>query len=129
MSLVNIKDYFKEAFLWNESISIGKIDNNQEKAICFYPSKREISKINRVGGKQNAKYNLIPITILLRYTKNQSLAEAKAKEIYDFFDERSFLMNEKRIFVITHFNGPIWLGTDEKGVYEYSFEFDLYEER
>ena len=100
MSLVNIKDYFKEAFLWNESISIGKIDNNQEKAICFYPSKREISKINRVGGKQNAKYNLIPITILLRYTKNQSLAEAKAKEIYDFFDERSFLMNEKRILAI-----------------------------
>lgn len=129
MSLANIKDYFKDKFPWNDSISTGKIDNNQEKAICFYPSKREISKINRVGGKQNAKYNLIPITILLRYTKNQSLAEAKAKEIYDFFDEKSFLMNEKRVFVITHFNGPIWLGTDEKGVYEYSFEFDLYEER
>ncbi len=129
MSFVNIKNYFKENFPWNESISIGKIDKALEKAICFYPSKRQIAKIKRIGGKKNAKYNLIPITILLRYTKNQSLAEAKAKEIYDFFDERSFFMNEKRVFVITHFNEPIWLGTDEKGVYEYSFEFDFYEER
>lgn len=129
MSLTNIKDYFKEESLWNESISIGKIDNNQEKAICFYPSKREISKITRIGGKNNAKYNLIPITILLRYTKNQALAETKAKEIYDFFDERSFLMNEKRIFVIMQSNDPIWLGTDEQNVYEYSFELNFYEER
>jgi len=129
MLLVDIKDYFKEKFLWSESISIGKIDNNQEKAICFYPSKREISKINRVGGKKNAKYNLIPITILLRYTKNQSLAEQKAKEIYDFFDERSFLLNEKRLFIIMQNNEPIWLGTDEQNVYEYSFELNFYEER
>lgn len=129
MSLTNIKDYFKEIFIWNEAISIGKIDNNQDKAICFYPSKREISKISRIGGKSNAKYDLIPITILLRYTKNQVLAETEAKKIYDFFNERSFLLNEKRVFVITHFYSPIWLGTDEKGVYEYSFEFDFYEER
>lgn len=129
MSLANIKDYFKEAFLWNDAISIGKIDKNQEKAICFYPSKREVSKITRMGGKSNAKYNLIPITILLRYTKNQSLAEAKAKEIYDFFDERSFYLNQKRVFVIQQSNNPIWLGTDEQNIYEYSFELNFYEER
>lgn len=129
MLLTDIRDYFKESFLWEESISTGKIDKKQEKAVCFYPSKREISKIKRVGGKQNAKYNLVPITILLRYTKNQSLAETKAREIYDFFDERSFLLNEKRVFVIMQSNDPIWLGTDEQNVYEYSFELNFYEER
>jgi len=129
MLLADIKDYFKKEFPWSESISIGKIDNNQEKAICFYPSKREIAKINRIGGKQNAKYNLVPITILLRYTKKQSLAEAKAQEIYDFFDERSFYLNEKRVFVIMQSNNPISLGTDEQNVYEYSFELNFYEER
>lgn len=129
MSLTNIKDYFKETFLWKEAISTGKIDKNQEKAICFYPSKREIAKITRIGGKSNAKYNLVPITILLRYTKNQSLAETKAREIYDFFDEKSFLLNKKRVFVIMKSDSPIWLGTDEQNVYEYSFELNFYEER
>jgi len=38
-------------------------------------------------------------------------------------------LNEKRIFVIQQSNEPIWLGTDEQNVYEYSFELNFYEER
>lgn len=129
MSLKSIKDYFKEQCGWTDSISIGKIDNDKDIAICFYPSKRQLVKKSRIGGKTNATYNIIPITILLRYTKNQTLAEAKAKEIYDFFDEKSFFINQKRIFVIMQCDCPIWLGTDDKNVYEYSFEIDFYEER
>lgn len=129
MLLSKIKDYFKSEFNWSDTISIGKIDNNQEKAICFYPSKRNIAKINTLGGKKNKGYNLEPITILLRYTKNQVSANTKAQEIYDFFNERSFLIENKRIFVIMRSEKPIWLGTDDKNVYEYSFELDFYKER
>ena len=35
MTLKQYKDYFKENFKRIDTISIGKIDNNQEKAICF----------------------------------------------------------------------------------------------
>ena len=129
MLLSKIKDYFKTEFKWTDAISIGKIDNNQDKAICFYPSKRDIGKIKTLGGKKNKGYDLIPVSILLRYTKNQVSADDKAQEIYDFFDEGSFLIEDKRIFAIMKSENPIWLGTDDKNVYEYYFELDFYKDR
>ena len=128
MTLKQIKDYFKTTFNWTDKISTGKIDDNEEKAICFYNSKRSYYK-GVIGGKANKSTDVKPITILLRYTKNQNTAEIKAQEIYDFFNERSFYIENKRIFVIMQSTEPISLGTDDKNVYEYSFELDLYIER
>lgn len=128
MTLKEIKDYFKTAYKWSDSISTGTIDNNQEKALCFYNSRRG-SYIGTVGGKQNKSTIKKPITILLRYTKNQNTAELKAQEIFEFFEERTFFIAEKRVFVQMQCPEPISLGTDSNGVYEYSFELDLYIER
>lgn len=129
MTLKQYKDYFKENFKWTDSISIGKIDNNQEKAICFYNSKRNLSYVGVFGGVQNKTTNIKPITILLRYTKNQNSAEIMAQKIYDFFNERSFFINQKRIFTQMIYSEPINLGTDDNNVYEYSLELNFYEER
>ena len=129
ISLKQIKDYFKSEFNWSDSISIGKIDNNQEKAICFYNSKRQLAYSPVIGGKSNKSTYIKPITVLLRYTKNQDSAENKIESIYEFFEERTFFIGEKRIFVIMNTDGPINLGTDDKGIYEYSIEMDLYIER
>ena len=129
ISLKQIKDYFKAESSWTDSISIGKIDNNQEKALCFYNSKRNLAYSPVIGGKNNKSTYIKPITILLRYTKNQDSAESKIQEIYEFFEGRTFSINQKRIFVMMNTEEPINLGTDEKGVYEYSIEMDLYIER
>ena len=129
MTLKQYKDYFKNEFKWTDSISIGKIDNNQEKAICFYNSKREHPYVGTLGGKKNRSTNIKPITILLRYTKNQDSAEKMAQEIYEFCEERTFFIDSKRIFVMMTYSAPIFLGTDEENVYEYSIELDFYEER
>lgn len=129
MTLKQYKDYFKENFKWADLISIGKIDNNQEKAICFYNSNRNLSYVGAVGGIKNKSTNIKPITILLRYTKNQDSAETMAQQIYDFFNERSFFIDNKRIFTQMLYSGPIFLGTDDENVYEYSFELEFYEER
>lgn len=129
VSLKKIKDYFKSNYNWVDSISIGKIDNNQEKAICFYDSKRQLAYSPVIGGKNNRSTYIKPITILLRYTKNQDSAENKIESIYEFFEGRTFFIDEKRIFVMMNVDEPINLGTDEKGVYEYSIELDLYIER
>lgn len=128
MTLKKIKDYFKETFGWTDKISTGKIDNNVDKAICFYNSNRG-SYQGVIGGIANKTTNIKPITILLRYTKNQNTAEIKAQEIYDFFLERSFFIEDKRVFVIMRSPEPISLGTDDNNVYEYSLELDLYIER
>lgn len=129
MTLKKYKDYFKENFKWTDSISIGKIDNNQEKAICFYNSNRNLAYIGTLGGLGNKSTNIKPITILLRYTKNQDGAEAMAQQIYDFFNEKSFFIENKRIFVQMIYSEPISLGTDDNNVYEYSIELNFYEER
>ena len=129
ISLKQIKDYFKSEFNWSDSISIGKIDNNQEKAICFYNSRRQLAYSPVIGGKSNKSTYIKPITVLLRYTKNQDSAENKIESRYEFFEERTFLIGKKRIFVIMNTDGPINLGTDDKGIYEYSIEMDLYIER
>ena len=129
ISLKQIKDYFKSEFNWSDSISIGKIDNNQEKAICFYNSRRQLAYSPVIGGKSNKSTYIKPITVLLRYTKNQDSAENKIESRYEFFEERTFFIGEKRIFVIMNTDGPINLGTDDKGIYEYSVEMDLYIER
>lgn len=129
LTLKKIKDYFKNEYEWNDSISIGKIDNNKDKAICFYNSKRQLFYSPVIGGKSNKSTYIKPITILLRYTKNQDSAEIKAQEIYEFFEERTFYIDNKRIFVIMNNEEPISLGTDDRNIYEYSIELDLYVER
>lgn len=129
MTLAQIRDYFRTAFQWSESLYVGKIDNDKEKAVCFYNSRVPRAKIDTVGGKSNRDYELKPVTILLRWGRNASAAEQKAREIFDFFDEKTFTLNNKRVFLISPYNGPIDLGTDDKGVYEYSFEFDFYSEK
>ena len=129
MTLKEYKDYFKQEFRWEDSISIGKIDNNQEKAICFYNSKMSNDYVGVFGGTNNKSTNIKSVTILLRYTKNQNDAEIMAQKIYDFFNERSFFINNKRVFVQHLYNEPINLGTDDNNVYEYSIELKFYEER
>lgn len=126
MTLSDLRDYFKSDFPWKESISVGKIDKNKERAVCFYHSKVSRPKINTIGGKANRSHTVLPISILLRFGKNYEAAAEKAKEIYDFFDEKTFDLNNERVFVISPYNEPIDLGTDDQGVYENSLEFDLY---
>lgn len=124
MTLKQYKDYFKDTFSWADAISIGKIDNNQEKAICFYTARRGAYQPTINAKTENIKH----VTILLRYTKNQDTAERKAYEIYRFFEKRVFSIGSKTVFVVMQCPEPISLGTDDKNVYEYSIELDFYEQ-
>ena len=129
MNISKIRDYFIEKFSWSDSCSVGKIDKDKEKAVCFYSSQNPAANNTAFGGKKNTGCEQKAITILLRYGKNAVAAEAEAEEIYKFFDEKTFYIDEKRVFVISRYDSAIFLGTDEKGVYEYSFEFTFYIER
>lgn len=124
MILVDYKDEFKINFNWGEKITVGKTDKNQEKIITFYNSKRTK---NNVGFKESKTTKIKPITILLRYGKNQREAEIMANKIQDFYDKRSFNTKEAQIYSILMYQEPIYLGTDENNIYEYSFEIDFIE--
>lgn len=129
MLLKEIKDWFK--ITCSESadfsqISINKIDNQLEKALCFYKSKRTIPYINKLSV---STYSVKPITILIRFGKNQNDAEIKANALYDFFNEKYFNINNKKVLFDLKYEEPTSIGTDDKGIIEYSIEIDMYYER
>ena len=124
--LTAIKDYFKAGFNWAEKISIGKIDNNADKAICFYGSNVTRAAAHAWGGKALQSYHHKAVTILIRWGREKQAAEDKAQAVFDFFDETQFTLNDKHAFALSVYDGAIDLGTDENGVYEYSIELDFY---
>ena len=128
MTTAEIRDYFTAQFPWSESCSIGKIDNNKETAVCFYLNTPQTNQ-TAFGGKQNVGSEKISVNVLLRAGRNAKNAEAQAMQIYAFFDERTFYMHDKRVFVISRYDTPVPLGTDAQGVYEYSFSFDFYKQK
>ena len=128
MTTAEIRDYFIAFFPWSESCSVGKIDKNKETAVCFYMNTPQ-ANTTALGGERNVGSEFISVRILLRAGSNAKKAEKQAQQIYDFFDEKTFYIDEKRVFAISRYSSPVPLGTDDKGIYEYSFDFDFYKQK
>ena len=127
MTLLQLMQYFKKNFGWNDEISIGKIDGNADRAICFYPSRRPSGKVNTVGGRSNRSYQLLQVSVLMHYGDNCGVAENNAKQVYDFFGELQGEIEGKAFFTIHRFDAPVFLGTaNDRWIYEYSIELDIY---
>lgn len=123
MSTSKIKDYLK-TLIDCEHWYIGKIDDNQEKAIALYANRRPINPISKFRHLQS--YTIIPITLLIRWTKNYNNAETKANEIYEILEHRQFESVDYDGFICGLYEGPIDLGTDENGVFKFSIELNFY---
>lgn len=117
------KDYLKTIIDCNNWY-IGKVDKNQENAICIYTNKRNIGKVSKFKDLQT--YSILPITLLIRWTKNYDKAENKAKEIYELLDNSSFFYADRHCKVECIYESPIDLGSDENNIYEQSIELNLY---
>ena len=93
------------------------IARNEERALGVYVRKGSRQKQELLGGEDNRAYGILPVTILLRWGKDGVAAEAKADEIYSKLAELdlSFAL----------FEGPVWLGADGRGVFEYTVDVDF----
>ena len=123
LKTVKVKDYLKTIIKECEKWYIGKMDENQEKAIAIYSNKRNLAKLSDF--KKLQSYGILPITLLLRWTKNYNTAETKANEIYELLDCSSFFIDDYRCNINCLYDGPIDLGSDENGVYKFSIELNL----
>lgn len=125
MTLDEIRDYFETNYTdvsLFEQVSIGKIDNNLDNALCFYNSKRNVAYVNTLNV---STYTLKPITILMRNGKNQAIAERNIMRIHKFFDRRKVVINKRNVLFKLLYENPITLGTDANGIIEYSLEIDV----
>lgn len=123
LKAVKVKDYLKSIIKDCDNWSIGKIDNNQEKAIAIYTNRRQLDSLSKFKNLQS--YGILPITLLLRWTKNYNTAETKANDIYELLDCSSFFIDNYRCNINCLYDGPIDLGSDENGVYKFSIELNL----
>lgn len=123
LKTVKVKDYLKTVIKDCDNWSIGKIDNNQEKAIAIYSNKRQLDSLSKYKNLQS--YGILPIILLLRWTKNYNTAETKANDIYELLDCSSFFIDDYRCNINCLYDGPIDLGSDENGVYKFSIELNL----
>ena len=123
LKTVKVKDYLKTVIKDCDKWYIGKMDDNQEKAIAIYSNRRNLAKISNFKNLQS--YGIIPITLLLRWTKNYNTAETKANDIYELLDCSSFFIDDYRCNINCLYDGPIDLGSDENGVYKFSIELNL----
>lgn len=118
-----IKDYLK-TIISSPNWSIGASDKNKEESITIYGNRREIARISEFRNLQT--YSIIPITILIRWSKNYQKAEDKANSIYNLLSNNSFFIGEYECFINIIGEGPIDLGADEKGIYKFSIEANIY---
>lgn len=123
LKTVKVKEYLKSIIKDCDNWSIGKIDNNQEKAIAIYTNRRQLDSLSKYRNLQS--YGILPITLLLRWTKNYNTAETKANDIYELLDCSSFFIDDYRCNINCLYDGPIDLGSDENGVYKFSIELNL----
>lgn len=123
ISTVKIKDYLKSVIKECSKWYIGKMDENQEKAIAIYANRRQLQDNSKY--KKLKSYGILPITLLLRWTKNYNIAEIEANKIYELLDCSSFFIDEYNCSIECLYNGPIDLGADENNIHKFSIEFNL----
>ncbi len=118
-----VKDYLKTIIPDCSKWSIGAMDHNQEYAIALYANRRQLGNISKYPQYQT--YSILPMTLLLRWSKNYNTAQIKANEIYELLNHSSFFYDNYQGFVNCQIEGPIDLGPDENGIYKFSIEFDV----
>ena len=123
LKTVKVKDYLKTVIKDCDNWSIGKIDKKKKKAIAIYTNRRKLDSLSKYKNLQSD--GILPITLLLRWTKNYNTAETKANDIYELLDCSSFFVDDYRCNINCLYDGPIDLGSDENGVYKFSIELNL----
>lgn len=129
LTLAQVRDWLKTLGT-GEHFYIGKLDNKKEKSIGIY-SRDGSAPIMAIGGIENKKYEIKPVSVLVHWNQNADETERAALQLYDRLLNLSDLVigqtrvNYLRLMVAE----PQDVGTDDNGVYERVIWFDLYYER
>jgi len=118
-----VKNWMKSV-VTTQSITMGKLDRTKEQTVCVYGSRS--SSPARLFP---ASYDDKTVQVIVRWTHDSELAETKAAEVYGQIANQAFQVQGKAARSIPVYDEPISLGTDEKGVYEYSIDLTIYCER
>lgn len=115
----------------NNNVYCGKLDNKKDKSIGVYNLNRQRPPQTAVGGLNNSSYRVKSISILVHWNTSVRDTEKAAEQLYNMLrDTNNKIINDtKLLFTKMQVDGPVDVGTDDKGIFESVIELDIYYER
>lgn len=115
----------------NNNVYCGKLDNKKDKSIGVYNLNRQRPPQTAVGGLNNSSYRIKPVSILVHWNTSVRDTEKAAEQLYNMLrDTNNKIINDtKLLFNKMQVDGPVDVGTDDKGIFESVIELDIYYER
>lgn len=128
MTLAQIRDWLKTVIDCPQWY-LGNMSGKADRCIALYNTTGAPSII-AVGGIPATGYVIKPISILVHWGKSATTAEAKAQEVYDALLGQTAEIGGKRVAMF-HMpqSGPVGVGVDGEGIYEFVIETHIYHER
>ena len=115
----------------NNNVYCGKLDNKKDKSIGVYNLNRQRPPQTAVGGLNNSSYRIKSISIVVHWNTSVRDTEKAAEQLYNMLrDTNNKIINDtKLLFTKMQVDGPVDVGTDDKGIFESVIELDIYYER
>lgn len=123
----NFKNYLKTLDV-ADFFYVGKIDNAKEKVIGVYAVGRQ-ARVEAIG--RNSSYDIATLRILVHWNKNAKETEIAARELFEkirYITDTD--MGDTHVDYVDIMDGePMFIGSDENGVYEYHISLRVYYRR
>ncbi|MCL2376293.1 MAG: minor capsid protein [Defluviitaleaceae bacterium] len=110
-------------------VTAHRINRSNARAIGGFLREGRVVKVGTIGGNGYSTYDIVRVTLLVRWGRDGAAAEKKSVEIYKAIDEADFWHEEREGFMMAVNEGPVWLGMDDKGIFETVIDFNLYLEK
>lgn len=130
LALADVRDWI-ESLGVGEYFYMGKLDNKKEKSVGVYQRRTSGTPHIAIGGLENTKYAVKPVSVLVHWTKSAKDTEAASFSLFDkLLNVKNVEISGKHInYIRMMVPEPQDTGTDDAGVYERVIWLDLYYER
>ncbi len=113
-----------------QGIYVGTIDGSTERCLGVYRQKQAGPARICLGGPEQTKTDQLRVTILVHWGYSSVQAEEKACAVWQlFYGLTDTVMDGTRVCYADPGAGPIPVGRDERGIFEYVVEIRLIYEK
>ena len=132
LALKDIRQYISELGIAEDThVYIGKLDGKRQKSIGIYNRKADGSAQIALGGLSCTSYGVKRLSLLVHWNQDVSESEEAARKLYwRLLRESALRIGETEVrFLCLQVPDPVYVGTDETGVYEYVIWVDFVYQR
>ena len=120
MTLENLRNYLKEQTDVGEGIALGSIDGNKERFLGVYPGKPPDKQRVCLGGPEQTLTEELYATVLIHWGKSMAAAMDKAQQVWKlFYAAASCTMDGAAVYAVEPGGGPVPVGRDDRGIFEF----------